>query len=83
MTVAVFLILAAQYEQWSLPLAVVTAVPFGIFGGMVGAPTLALFFVPLFYYLIRGGSERLSAKRRSLPDTSNETPAANGAIRDG
>ncbi len=33
--VMVFLILAAQYEQWSLPLAVVTAVPFGIFGALV------------------------------------------------
>lgn len=33
--VMVFLILSAQYEQWSLPLAVVTAVPFGIFGALV------------------------------------------------
>jgi multidrug efflux pump len=33
--VMVFLILAAQYEQWSLPLAVITAVPFGIFGALV------------------------------------------------
>jgi multidrug efflux pump len=33
--VMVFLILAAQYEQWSLPIAVVTAVPFGIFGALV------------------------------------------------
>jgi multidrug efflux pump len=33
--IMVFLILAAQYEQWSLPLAVVTAVPFGIFGALV------------------------------------------------
>ncbi len=31
----VFLILAAQYEQWSLPIAVITAVPFGIFGALV------------------------------------------------
>jgi len=31
----VFLILSAQYEQWSLPLAVITAVPFGIFGALV------------------------------------------------
>jgi len=28
----VFLILAAQYERWSLPLAVITAVPFAVFG---------------------------------------------------
>ena len=33
--VMVFLILAAQYEQWSLPVAVITAVPFGIFGALV------------------------------------------------
>jgi multidrug efflux pump len=33
--VMVFLILSAQYEQWSLPMAVVTAVPFGIFGALV------------------------------------------------
>ena len=33
--VMVFLILAAQYEQWSLPLGVITAVPFGIFGALL------------------------------------------------
>jgi multidrug efflux pump len=33
--VMVFLILAAQYEKWSLPLAIITAVPFGIFGALV------------------------------------------------
>jgi multidrug efflux pump len=33
--VLVFLILAAQYERWSLPLAIITAVPFGVFGALV------------------------------------------------
>ena len=33
--VVVFLILAAQYERWSLPLAVITAVPFAVFGAIV------------------------------------------------
>ncbi len=33
--IMVFLILAAQYERWSLPLAVLTAVPFGIFGALL------------------------------------------------
>src|SRR5690606_32770453 len=33
----VFLILAAQYERWSLPLAVATAVPFGVLGASLGA----------------------------------------------
>lgn len=32
----VFLILAALYEKWSLPLAVILAVPFGIFGALLG-----------------------------------------------
>ena len=33
--VMVFLILAGQYERWSLPFAIITAVPFGIFGALV------------------------------------------------
>jgi hydrophobe/amphiphile efflux-1 (HAE1) family protein len=32
--VFVFLILAAQYERWSLPLAVILAVPFGVLGAL-------------------------------------------------
>ena len=30
----VFLILAAQYEKWSLPLAVIMAVPFALLGAL-------------------------------------------------
>jgi hydrophobe/amphiphile efflux-1 (HAE1) family protein len=33
--VMVFLILAAQYERWSLPLAVLTAVPFAVLGALI------------------------------------------------
>jgi multidrug efflux pump subunit AcrB len=33
--VFVFLILAAQYEKWSLPVAVLLAVPFALFGALV------------------------------------------------
>jgi len=33
--VMVFLILAAQYERWSLPLAVITAVPFAVAGALL------------------------------------------------
>ncbi|WP_374490528.1 efflux RND transporter permease subunit [Zoogloea sp.] len=33
--IMVFLILAAQYERWSLPLAVIMAVPFAMFGALV------------------------------------------------
>ncbi|MDY0265760.1 MAG: efflux RND transporter permease subunit, partial [Sulfurospirillum cavolei] len=32
--VFIFLILAAQYERWLMPLAVVTAVPFAVFGAI-------------------------------------------------
>ena len=31
----VFLVLAAQYESWSVPFAVILAVPFGVFGALV------------------------------------------------
>ncbi len=31
----VFLILAAQYERWSLPFAVITAIPFAVLGALV------------------------------------------------
>lgn len=33
--IMVFLILAALYEKWTLPLAIILAVPFGIFGALV------------------------------------------------
>lgn len=33
--VVVFLVLAAQYERWSLPIAVLLSVPFAIFGALV------------------------------------------------
>lgn len=32
----VFLILAALYEKWSLPMAIILVVPFGIFGALLG-----------------------------------------------
>jgi HAE1 family hydrophobic/amphiphilic exporter-1/multidrug efflux pump len=48
----VFLILAAQYNRWSLPLAVMLALPFGTFGAL-----LAIFInnlLPMPYYLAQG-----------------------------
>jgi hydrophobe/amphiphile efflux-1 (HAE1) family protein len=35
--VMVFLVLAAQYQSWSIPFAVLLGVPFGIFGALLGA----------------------------------------------
>jgi hydrophobe/amphiphile efflux-1 (HAE1) family protein len=34
--VLVFLVLAAQYESWSIPFAVILGVPFGVFGSFLG-----------------------------------------------
>ena len=48
----VFLILAAQYDKWSLPLAVLLALPFGTFGALA-----AIFInnlLPMPYYLAQG-----------------------------
>jgi multidrug efflux pump len=178
--VMVFLILAAQYEQWSLPIAVLTAVPFGIFGalvavwlrgmendvyfqiglvtliglsaknailivefaelkykegnspraaalaaarlrlrpilmtslsfilgamplvlaagagaaarhsigtgiigGMIGATTLALFFVPLFYYLVISAKERFSKGKSTSPPASSDAGDAGDAGESG
>jgi multidrug efflux pump len=52
----------------------------GIIGGMVGATTLALFFVPLFYYLIRSATERLS--RRKTAQGGGSVAAAPSAPRE-
>ncbi|QJR15940.1 efflux RND transporter permease subunit [Usitatibacter palustris] len=40
--VMVFLILAAQYERWSLPFAVITAVPFALFGAVLAVWVVGL-----------------------------------------
>jgi multidrug efflux pump subunit AcrB len=40
--VLVFLVLAAQYEKWSLPLAVLLAVPFGLFGAITAVYVLGM-----------------------------------------
>ena len=42
-----FLILAAQYERWSLPLSVMLALPFGTFGALAAIWIHNLVFTPL------------------------------------
>ena len=35
--IMVFLVLAAQYESWAIPFAVLLGIPFGVFGALLGA----------------------------------------------
>ena len=42
----VFLILSAQYEKWSLPTAVLMAIPFAIFGAILGVFIRGVHFLP-------------------------------------
>jgi hydrophobe/amphiphile efflux-1 (HAE1) family protein len=44
-----FLILAAQYERWSLPLSVMLALPFGTFGALAAIWVNNLVLTPLFH----------------------------------
>ena len=48
----VFLILAAQYDRWALPLAVMLALPFGTFGALAAIAINNL--LPLPFYLAQG-----------------------------
>ncbi|HKA45710.1 MAG TPA: multidrug efflux RND transporter permease subunit [Burkholderiales bacterium] len=48
----VFLILAAQYDRWSLPLAVMLALPFGTFGALAAIVINNL--LPLPYHMAMG-----------------------------
>jgi hypothetical protein len=56
----------------------------GVIGGMVGATTLALFFVPLFYVLISQASEKLfppkapAAEPPAPPSAAAATQASAG-----
>lgn len=64
-----------------LPLAVATgaganarhSIGTGIMGGMIGEATLAMLYVPLFFYLFDRWSER-SASKHTPPPTAVETP---------
>jgi HAE1 family hydrophobic/amphiphilic exporter-1/multidrug efflux pump len=44
----------------------------GVFGGMLAATFLAIFFVPLFFVLVRKLSDRVTGQRKN---TANGAPA--------
>jgi multidrug efflux pump subunit AcrB len=73
--VLVFLILAAQYERWSLPLAVITAVPFAVFGALLavylrGLENDVYFQIGLITLIGLCREERNSHRRVCLPVVS-------------
>ena len=55
----------------------------GVIGGMVGATTLALFFVPLFYVLISQASERLFPPKPAAAGAPPAQPTDPGAATTG
>ena len=53
----------------------------GIIGGMIGETTLAMLYVPLFFYLFDRMTERLSRKK-DAPTSVQEGPAKGGLKED-
>jgi multidrug efflux pump len=51
----------------------------GVIGGMVGATTLALFFVPMFYYLVETAGEKLSAIKDTKAGKAKAMQKSGGA----
>jgi multidrug efflux pump len=50
----------------------------GIIGGMLGETTLAMLYVPLFYYLFARFNEWRAERKGSVPAVAHEAPAASG-----
>jgi HAE1 family hydrophobic/amphiphilic exporter-1/multidrug efflux pump len=70
--VMVFLILAAQYGRWALPLAVLLALPFGTFGALAAIHVNNL--LPMPYYLSQGVPwlQTLLAPLAGIPRLAND-----------
>jgi multidrug efflux pump len=41
----------------------------GIIGGMIVASSIALFFIPMFFYLIQSSGERFASGKSASPET--------------
>ena len=74
-TVLVFLVLAAQYESWSLPLAIILVVPMCILCAVTGMLIVHMpvdIFVQIGFLVLAG----LAAETRRHPDRPIRPPAA-------
>src|SRR5207248_1348238 len=79
--VLVFLVLAAQYESWSLPLAVILVVPMCLLCSTIGVNIarmdiniFGIFLTPVFYYVIQWFSDRRAEARRREAEADEERP---------
>ncbi len=68
--VMVFLILAAQYEKWSLPLSVLLALPFGTFGAL--AAIWIKNALSTLYYIVTGYFPALQALMSPIGRLAND-----------
>jgi multidrug efflux pump len=50
----------------------------GVIGGMLGATVIAVFFIPMFYYVLETLSERFGGKKDARP--MSDAPPAGGAV---
>jgi len=53
----------------------------GVIGGMLGATVIAVFFIPMFYYVIESLSERFGGKKAAAPAAGGAAPAGAHAPR--
>jgi multidrug efflux pump len=50
----------------------------GVIGGMLAATVIAVFFIPMFYYVIEMAAERFGRKKGTPPGPEHRLPAAGG-----
>jgi multidrug efflux pump len=53
----------------------------GVIGGMLGATEIAVFFIPMFYYVIESLSERFGGKRPATTAAGGTAPSGAHAPR--
>jgi multidrug efflux pump len=50
----------------------------GVIGGMLAATVIAVFFIPMFYYVIEHTAGRFGRKKAAAPDAGHREPAPGG-----